>query len=107
MSPFFSPAHMVSISSNESSGKGPSQSMLYRKQYKITKLIFSFSSIKFHSECCQIPSFCLPDLICHLRAIFVRMTELISSLWLLMQMKRTTLQMSVQKMYLLSGCLNY
>lgn len=68
MSPFFSPAHTASISSNGSCAKRPSQSTQYRQQYKITKLIISFTSTLFPSEDRQIPSFYLPGHICHLRA---------------------------------------
>lgn len=67
MSPFFSPAHLASITSNRSCAEKPSQNLPYREQYKTTKQIISFSSTKLPSKD-QIPSFYLPGHICHLRA---------------------------------------
>lgn len=64
MSPFFSPADLAS---NGSYAEKPSQSMLYTQQYEITNPIISFSSTKFPSEDCQVPSFYLRGHICHLR----------------------------------------
>lgn len=59
---------MASISSKGSCAERPSQSMPYRQQYTITKLIISFTSTKFPSEYFQIPSLYLTGHISHLRA---------------------------------------